>query len=93
MTSWSEFASGASPTTVGVVDASEDVELAGPQALAADGQGNLFLLDQINGRILQFDPKQPSNEPDVLQMPADVQPTDLVVRDSTSWCGTARFAP
>ncbi len=87
-----KFASGASPTTVGIVDASEDVELAGPQALAADGQGNLFLLDQINGRILQFDPKQPGNEPDVLQMPADVQPTDLVVRDSNImvWDGSVR---
>jgi len=43
-----KFSSGATPTTVGIVDASEDVELAGPQALTADGQGNLFLLDQIN---------------------------------------------
>lgn len=87
-----KFSSGATSTTVGIVDASEDVELAGPQALASDGQGNLFLLDQINGRILQFDPKQPGSEPDVLQMPADVQPTDLVVRNSNImvWDGSVR---
>jgi hypothetical protein len=68
------------------------VELAGPQALSADGQGNLFVLDQINGRILQFDPKQPSSDPDVLNMPKDVQPTDLVVHndDIMVWDGGVR---
>ena len=77
---------------VGIVPASEDVELAGPQALSADGQGNLFVLDQINGRILQFDPKQPNSDPDVLNMPKDVQPTDLVVHndDIMVWDGGVR---
>ncbi|MBM7483490.1 hypothetical protein JOE52_002472 [Bradyrhizobium canariense] len=77
---------------VGIVPASEDVELAGPQALSADGQGNLFLLDQINGRIIQFDPKQPNSDPDVLKMPKDVQPTDLVVHDDDImvWDGGVR---
>ena len=56
---------------VGIVPASEDVELAGPQALSADGQGNLFVLDQVNGRILQFDPKQQNTAPDILKMPGD----------------------
>ncbi|WP_315832436.1 hypothetical protein [Bradyrhizobium prioriisuperbiae] len=86
------FSSGTTANTVGIVDASEDVELAGPQALTSDGQGSLFLLDQINGRILQFDPKQPTNEPDVLSMPADVQPTDLIVRNDSImvWDGSVR---
>ncbi|WP_461355399.1 hypothetical protein [Bradyrhizobium sp. USDA 4454] len=77
---------------VGIVPASEDVELAGPQALSADGQGNLFVLDQINGRILQFDPKQPNTAPDILKMPGDVQPTDLVVHndDIMVWDGGVR---
>jgi len=51
------FAGGSAASMVGIVPASEDVELAGLQALSADGQGNLFVLDQVNGRILQFDSK------------------------------------
>ncbi|MCK1745103.1 hypothetical protein IVA80_30880 [Bradyrhizobium sp. 139] len=86
------FAGGSAASMVGIVPASEDVELAGPQALSADGQGNLFVLDQINGRILQFDPKQPNSDPDVLKMPKDVQPTDLVVHndDMMVWDGGVR---
>ena len=86
------FAGGSAPSMVGIVPASEDVELGGPQALSADGQGNLFVLDQINGRILQFDPKQPNSAPDVLKMPKDVQPTDLVVHndDIMVWDGGVR---
>jgi hypothetical protein len=92
------FTGGSAASMVGIVPASEDVELAGPQALSADGQGNLFLLDQINGRIIQFDPKQPNSDPDVLKMPKDVQPTDLVVHedDIMVWDGgvrTLRAAP
>lgn len=86
------FAGGSAASMVGIVPASEDVELAGPQALSADGQGNLFVLDQVNGRILQFDPKQPNSDPDVLKMPKDVQPTDLVVHndDIMVWDGGVR---
>lgn len=86
------FAGGSAASMVGIVPASEDVELAGPQALSADGQGNLFVLDQVNGRILQFDPKQPNSDPDVLKMPKDVQPTDLVVQndDIMVWDGGVR---
>ncbi|MGY4311940.1 hypothetical protein [Bradyrhizobium sp. JR3.5] len=87
------FASGSAASMVGIVPAGQDVELAGPQALTADGQGNLFVLDQINGRILQFDPKQPNAAPDILKMPSDVQPTDLVVRndDIMVWDGGVRM--
>jgi hypothetical protein len=92
------FAGGAAASMVGVVPAREDVEPVGPQALTTDGQGNLLLLDQVNGRILQFDPKQPNAEPDILNMPKDVQPTDLVVHqdDIMVWDGgvrTLRAAP
>ncbi|RXH35814.1 hypothetical protein XH99_08885 [Bradyrhizobium nanningense] len=86
------FGDGSAASMVGIVPPSEDVELAGPQAISADGQGNLFVLDQINGRILQFDPKQPNSDPDILKMPKDVQPTDLVVRndDIMVWDGGVR---
>jgi hypothetical protein len=86
------FGRGSTSTTIGIADAGEDVELAGPQALTFDGQGNLFLLDQINGRILRFNPKQPDDEPSILKMPDDVQPTDLVVQSSNIlvWDGAIR---
>jgi hypothetical protein len=74
------FTGGDSTTSVGIADASEDVELTGPQALTADASGNLFLLDQLNQRIVRFDPKRPAEDPDILEMPGSVQPSDLLVR-------------
>ena len=67
------FSSGDSAISVGIADASEDVELAGPQALTVDASGQLFMLDQLNQRIVRFDPKQPNEEPSILQMPEEVQ--------------------
>jgi hypothetical protein len=74
------FNGGDSANSVGIADASEDVELAGPQALTTDGSGTLFLLDQLNQRIVRFDPKRPAEDPSILEMPASVQPNDLLVR-------------
>lgn len=87
-----QFSIGATATTVGIAAAGEDVELTGPQALTSDAQGNLFVLDQINGRILRFNPKQPVGDPGILKMPADVQGNDLVVRksDILVWDGSIR---
>src|SRR6267378_6613180 len=87
-----QFSIGTTSTTVGIAAAGEDVELTGPQALASDAQGNLFVLDQINGRILRFNPKQPASDPSVLKMPADIQANDLVVRksDILVWDGSIR---
>jgi hypothetical protein len=85
-----QFSAGTTSTTVGIAPADVDVELTGPQALTSDAQGNLFVLDQVNGRILQFNPKQPATDPGVLKMPADIAPTDLVVRknDILVWDGS-----
>jgi hypothetical protein len=87
-----QFAAGTASTTVGISAAGEDVELSGPQALTSDSDGNLFVLDQVNGRILQFDPKKPAISPNVLTMPADVRPNDLVVHnnDILVWDGSIR---
>jgi hypothetical protein len=86
-----QFSVGATATAVGIAAAGEDIELTGPQALTSDAQGNLFVLDQINGRILRFNPKQPG-DPGILKMPADVQGNDLVVRksDILVWDGSIR---
>ena len=87
-----QFSIGTTSTTVGIAAAGEDVELTGPQALTSDVQGNLFVLDQINGRILKFNPKQPAGDPSILKMPADIQANDLVVRksDILVWDGSIR---
>jgi len=74
------FGDGDASNMVGIADASEDVELAGPQALTTDAKGDLFLLDQLNQRIVHFDPKRPDDEPRILQMPEDVHPSDVLVR-------------
>jgi hypothetical protein len=87
-----QFSIGTNSTAVGIAAAGEDVELTGPQALTSDAQGNLFVLDQINGRILRFNPKQPVSDPSILKMPADLQANDLVVRksDILVWDGSIR---
>jgi hypothetical protein len=74
------FSEGDSVNAVGIADASEDVPIFGPQALTIDEEGQLFLLDQLNQRIVRFDPKRPAEEPSILEMPATVQPSDLLVR-------------
>jgi hypothetical protein len=87
-----QFSVGTTSTAVGIAAAGEDVELIGPQALTSDAQGNLFVLDQINGRILRFNPKQPAGDANILKMPADLQANDLVVRksDILVWDGSVR---
>lgn len=74
------FGGGNAADAVGIADAGEDVELAGPQALTTGSEGDLFLLDQLNQRIVRFNPKRPAEDPSILEMPASVQPNDLVVR-------------
>jgi hypothetical protein len=85
------FKSGAGPDAVGMVDPSEDTELASPQALYAGDNGELLLLDQINGRILRFDPKHPTSATQSLALPQDLSPSDLIVhdRDIVVWDGAA----
>jgi hypothetical protein len=65
------FAAGSGPAAAGTItsDAGEDTEEEGPQAIATSQDGKLLLLDQVNARILSFDPKQPSPAPQVLALP------------------------
>ncbi|HVY57270.1 MAG TPA: hypothetical protein VHA77_05410, partial [Xanthobacteraceae bacterium] len=78
------FLRGNDANSVGIVDASEDTEPVGPQALYAGRNGELYLLDQVNGRILTFNPKaaQDNNGTRSYELPADLRPTDLVVTRS-----------
>jgi hypothetical protein len=77
------FASGTARNQVGMVDASVDTEIDGPQAIYAADDGNLYLLDQVNSRVLRFDAKRPSVAVQSLELPAELRPTDLVVRQGS----------
>ena len=86
------FNSGAGADAVGMVDASEDTEVSGPQAIYA-GEGNeVFLLDQVNGRVLSFDTRRPDAQTRAFRLPEALEPTDLVVRKGEIfvWDGSVR---
>ncbi len=87
-----EFSRGSGQNAVGIVDGGVDTEIGGPQALSVDDDGSLFLLDQVNGRILRFDPKSPTSDATELRLPSDIEPTDLVVRKKNImvWDGVIR---
>ena len=74
------FLSGIGPDAVGMVDASEDTEIAGPQAIYAGEGDEVYLLDQVNGRVLGFNPKNAEATTRSFHLPAELQPTDLIVR-------------
>lgn len=75
-----DFAAGDQGATVGLfADSGEDAEIEGPQAIYSDDSGQLYLLDQINGRILKFDPSRQDGPIQSLNLPDGVAPTDLVV--------------
>jgi hypothetical protein len=74
------FSNGTTHNSVGIVDASEDAPQDGPQAIYAADDGSLYLLDQVNGRILRFDARTPGAPVQSLELPEQIRPTDLVVR-------------
>jgi len=74
------FSNGTTHNSVGIVDASEDAPQDGPQAIYAADDGGLYLLDQVNGRILRFDARTPGAPVQSLELPEQIRPTDLVVR-------------
>lgn len=74
------FSSGASRDSVGMIAAREDAPTDGPQAIYAADDGSLYLLDQVNGRLLRFDAKKTDSAVQSLELPQEMQPTDVVVR-------------
>ena len=87
------FSNGAGIGSVGITVSEDaaDKEEDGPQALDSSDDGKLFMLDQINGRIVSFDPSNPSDPVRSLQLPPDLHPTDLVTRGGGIfvWDGSA----
>src|SRR6516165_376524 len=76
------FSNGAGIGSVGITVSEDaaDKEEDGLQALDSSDDAKLFMLDQINGRIVSFDPSNPSDPVRSLQLPPDLHPTDLVTR-------------
>jgi streptogramin lyase len=75
------FSNGTSRDSVGMIDAREDAPMDGPQAIYAAEDGSLYLLDQVNGRVLRFDAKKANSEVQSLELPKEIRPTDVVVRN------------
>lgn len=75
------FSNGTSRDSVGLVDAREDAPMDGPQAIYAAEDGSLYLLDQVNGRVLKFNAKNANSPVQSLELPRDMRPTDVVVRN------------
>lgn len=69
---------GTGAAMVGMVPGAPDAEPTGPSAIYADGAGKLYLLDQINGRILALEPDAPNQAPEELRLPENLMPSDLV---------------
>ncbi|MDB5503997.1 MAG: hypothetical protein JWR89_3899 [Tardiphaga sp.] len=84
------FTSGAGRDSVGIIEAREDAPMDSPQAIYAGDDGGLYLLDQVNGRVLRFDPKAANAQMQSLELPQEVRPTDVVVRRGNVyvWDGT-----
>jgi hypothetical protein len=74
------FSSGTTQNSVGIVDAAEDAPQDGPQAIYAADDGSLYLLDQVNSRILRFDARAPGAPVQSLELPDNMRPTDIVIR-------------
>ena len=53
-----QFGAGSGANAIGVVEARPDVEIEGPQAIASGDNGEIYLLDQVNSRVLSFESSQ-----------------------------------
>ena len=86
------FTAGSNANSVGIVPPGEDSDTDGPQAIFAGEDGDVYLLDQLNNRVLKIDPRDPTREPQSLELPEDVQATDIVVTNDTiyAWDGQVR---
>ena len=74
------FLNGTSRDSVGMIAAREDAPMDAPQAIYAAEDGSLYLLDQVNGRLLRFDAKKADSSVQSLELPEEMRPTDVVVR-------------
>jgi hypothetical protein len=98
------FDAGSGLDAVGLIEANPDAggaianelgdreEIEGPQAIHSGDHGEIYILDQVNGRVLLLDPKRPAERTRSLELPAGSRPTDLVVLNESLyiWDGEPR---
>ena len=67
-------------------------EIEGPQAIYSGDHGEIYILDQVNRRVLLLDPKRPAESTRSLELPEGSRPTDLVVLNESIyiWDGEPR---
>lgn len=83
------FGAGDGLTTLGVLDAPPEAEIEGPQAIAAGDDGTIYLLDQVNARVVTYAPGKEGEAQQSegktrgvtrsLALPPGSNPTDMVV--------------
>ncbi|MEJ1157601.1 hypothetical protein [Prosthecomicrobium sp. N25] len=66
---------------IGVFNDGTEVETAGPAAIQTGPNGQVYVLDQVNGRILTVDGDKPAATPKAVDLPAGLAPKDLVAVD------------
>lgn len=74
-----QFGAGSGSSALGIVEARPDVEVEGPQAIASGDNGEIYLLDQVNSRVISFDAKSPDGPTRSLALPRDIDPSDMLV--------------
>jgi len=75
------LAKGSQAGQVGISDARLDMEPLGPEGLAVDEQGIIYIVDSLNQRIIGFNPL--SRQTFTLDVPDAGYPADLMVRDGS----------
>jgi len=74
------FGAGFGNDALGVFQGGEDTEIEGPQAIYSGDNGEIYLLDQVNSRVVSFDPQKPAELTRSIALPQGLQqPTDLIV--------------
>jgi hypothetical protein len=73
------FQPGDGMRALGVLDAPPEAEIEGPQAIAAGDDGAIYLLDQVNARVVAFEPGKGEGLTRSLALPPNSQPTDMIV--------------
>jgi len=74
------FGAGFGNNALGVFQGGEDTEIEGPQAIYSGENGEIYMLDQVNSRVVSFDPQKPAELTRSIALPQGLQqPTDLIV--------------
>ncbi|MBB6487064.1 hypothetical protein [Rhizobium lusitanum] len=88
-----KLTSGDGARSVGIVSSSNDVEASGPAAITVGDDGTIYILDQNNARVLAVNGERAQDNPDVLPLPANVEPEDLAVVHNSLYLWSEGIVP